>query len=94
MQTESAADMLAGVHDTMRQALAPLFDVQAQRKAAYLRQLRAHDWSSQFSDDPNVALIGRSSLRLLRDLQREIDPDYEMWNALCPPQCRGGREYA
>lgn len=93
MQTESA-DLLAGVHDTMRQALAPLFDVDAQRRAAYLKLLRAHDWSSQFSDSADVALMGRASMRLMRDLQRQVDPEFEMWDALCPPQCRGGKEYA
>lgn len=93
MQTESA-DLLAGVHDTMRQALEHLFDVKEQRRALYLRQLRAHDWSSQFSDDGVIARRGAAALAVLRDLQREVDPDWEMWNALCPPQCRNGSEYA
>lgn len=92
MQTDSA-DLLAGVHDTMRQALEHLFDVKEQRRAAYLKLLRAHDWSGQFSDDPNIAMNCRHSMRLMRDLQRQVDPDYEMWDALCPPQCRGGSEY-
>lgn len=96
MQTTPTAvhDPLAGLHDTMRQALAPFFNVQAQRREAYTRALRAHDWTSQFSDSADVARRGRATLAALKQMQRELDPDFEVWNALCPRICRDGREFS
>lgn len=89
-----AHDLTAGLHDTMRQALAPLFGVQSVRREAYIKALKAHDWSAQFSDSAEVARRGREALRELKHLQRELDPDFEAWNAHCPRVCRDGREFA
>lgn len=87
-------DPLAGLHHTMAQALAPLFTVHAARREAYIKALKAHDWSSQFSDSADVAQRGREALRELKHLQRELDPEFEVWNTYCHPKCRDGREYA
>lgn len=73
---------------------APTTDVvrNAQRKA-YVTLLHQHDWSHEFSDDPRAVAQGRDQLRELRMVQREIDPDYALWNQHAPEACRNGMEY-
>lgn len=60
---------------------------------AYIALLKAQDWSSDFSDDPSVYRRGRESLANLRMVQRELDPEFLVWNQHCDPACVGGRSY-
>lgn len=63
------------------------------QRAAYVKALKAHDWSHDFSDDADVARRGRESLALLRMVQREIDPEWAVWNVIAPACCRNGASY-
>ena len=71
---------------------APVALREAQRRA-YVTLLQRHDWSHEFSDDRSAYTRGREQLAELRLVQREIDPDFEIWNQHCPPQCVNGRIY-
>lgn len=87
-------NLLSGIEDSMQQALAPLFASEMAQRAVYIQALRNHDWSASHSDSIDAAQAEREAMKRLKALQREHDPDFEMWNALCPVQCRDGREYA
>lgn len=56
----------------------------------YIAALHAHDWSFEFTDDMTVWRAGRESLRRLDAMQREIDPDFAVWNDNCPLECIDG----
>lgn len=71
---------------------APVALREAQRRA-YVTLLQRHDWSHEFSDDHGAYTRGREQLAELRLVQREIDPDFAIWNQHCPPQCVNGRIY-
>lgn len=60
------------------------------RRAAYVSALRRHDWGHEYSDDINAWRRGREELAQLRAEQREIDPDFELWNRNCPEECKNG----
>lgn len=75
------------------QALHPVFagilaDITAQpeqiKRAGYIAALRCHDWSFEFSDDGMVYRAGLASLKALRAMQAEIDPDGAIWNREAP----------
>lgn len=61
--------------------------------AAYRNLLRRHDWKHEFSDDARWRNRGRLELEQLRDLQRELDPDFVIWNAVGHPWCCNGASY-
>lgn len=67
--------------------------VQEAKRSAYVTLLQRHDWSHEFSDDHGAYTRGREQLAELRLVQREIDPDFAIWNQHCPPQCVNGRGY-
>ncbi len=75
------------------QALHPVFagilgGIQAQpeqiKRAGYIAALRCHDWAFEFSDDGTVYRAGLASLKALRAMQAEIDPDGAIWNREAP----------
>lgn len=63
------------------------------KRSAYIQALRSHDWSFQMSEDPQRYEQGRESLAQLRLAQRELDPDFCLWDQHCHPNCIGGRSY-
>jgi broad specificity polyphosphatase/5'/3'-nucleotidase SurE len=54
----------------------------------YVKALRLHDWSHEASDDHNVWRAGRAQLKHLEQLQRELDPDFAIWNVNAPAAYR------
>lgn len=48
--------------------------------ADYRAALAAHDWYFEYSDDHAVWSAGRASLARIANLQRELDPDFAVWN--------------
>jgi hypothetical protein len=64
-----------------------------QRKAHYRALLKRHDWSHEFSDDMRWVQRGRAERKELLDEQRELDPDFATWNALCHPWCKSGAAF-
>lgn len=77
----------AGILNAIRCAPAQAAEA---RRAAYIAQLKAHDWGHEFSDDPRVWRAGRESLLLLRALQRELDLDGSIWDQHAPEGHRIG----
>lgn len=84
------------LHPVFRAALSAFVhsDALAIQRAAYVKALQRHDWSHEFSDDGAVARRGRESLAQLRMVQRELDPEFFIWNTYAPAQCRDGAVYA
>lgn len=54
----------------------------------YRHLLQDHDWTHERSDDQRAYLKGRREIKVLRKLQKELDPDWTVWNELCPPSFR------
>ena len=52
--------------------------------ALYQQRLAAHDWFFEYSDDHSVWLSGRAELGQLQSMQRELDPDFAIWNQFAP----------
>jgi hypothetical protein len=52
--------------------------------ADYRHKLKEHDWSFEYSDDQGVWRQGRKELGELQQLQRQLDPDYAIWNSIAP----------
>lgn len=50
----------------------------------YRDALRSHDWSFEYSDDHSVWQRGRAALGQLQSMQRELDPDFVVWNEHAP----------
>lgn len=63
------------------------------RRAAYVSALVKHDWSAGFSDDGRKHAEERIAYAKLREEQRAIDPDFEIWNRHCHRSCINGQEY-
>jgi hypothetical protein len=83
------------VHAAVAVALAPFAPPpEPPALAAYRNLLRRHDWTHEFSDDARWRNRGRAELEQLRQLQRELDPDFRLWNAMCRPACKDGRAYS
>jgi len=64
------------------------------RRAEYVSALIRFDWTYEFSDDPGVRVQGDSERAALLMKQRELDPDFKLWDRHCHPQCKGGRRYS
>lgn len=64
-----------------------------EERLAYEQALRRHDWSHEFSDEYEYARRGRAELAALREMQRRLDPGFDIWNVWCHPSCRNGRGY-
>lgn len=50
----------------------------------YRAMLVEHDWGFEHSDDARIWRLGRLALEQLQFLQREIDPDFTVWNTIAP----------
>lgn len=50
----------------------------------YQQRLAAHDWSFEYSDDHSVWQRGRTQLGELQHLQKQLDPDFAIWNRFAP----------
>ncbi len=59
----------------------------------YVEALRAHDWSHEFSDDARVWRRGVAEYTTLQELQRAVDPLFEVWNVHCHAKCKNGVRY-
>jgi hypothetical protein len=82
------------LHPTMAAALCLLAPPpEGERLTRYRQLLRQHDWSHEHSDDFRAMQRGRMELARLRELQRELDPDFRIWNAVGHPWCRDGATY-
>jgi len=55
-----------------------------QTLARYRTMLAEHDWEFEHSSDQRIWRLGRLALEQLRFLQREIDPDFAVWNSIAP----------
>lgn len=54
----------------------------------YINHLKYHDWFFQYSDDHSVWTRGnRARQQLLRE-QKELDPDWSIWNQHAPDECK------
>lgn len=50
----------------------------------YISKLKSHDWFYEFSDDHSVWQRGKAERHDINVLQKELDPDNEVWNQHCP----------
>lgn len=60
----------------------------ALQRDAYLRLLKAHDWSHEFSDDHRRWTKGREERAQLRLMQSTLDADGSLWNRFAPDDQR------
>lgn len=51
----------------------------------YRHLLQDHDWTYEMSDDGHYYRKGRAERAELERLRKELDPDYKIWNEVCPP---------
>lgn len=58
------------------------------KRAEYVGLLKTHDWQYEFSDDQRVWRKGWEQQQRMHQLQRELDPQHELWNQHCPASCR------
>lgn len=78
----------AHVHPLIAAALAG-FDAKpittrVQTRAAYLNDLKSHDWEYQFADDHRAYERGRDSLANLKACQPVLDPNGAIWDSVAP----------
>lgn len=50
----------------------------------YITKLKRHDWSYDYSDDHSVWQRGFAERDAIRNLQKVIDPDFEVYNKYAP----------
>ena len=50
----------------------------------YITKLKRHDWSYDYSDDHRVWQRGVDERNAIRNLQKVIDPDFEVYNKYAP----------
>lgn len=60
----------------------------AAQLAAYIQALQRHDWAFEWSDNHGIWRAGRDSLEALRRDQKQVDPDFMVWNQFCPAEWR------
>ena len=53
-------------------------------KQSYINLLMTHDWSYEWSDDPAVFKRGSNERQALRQLQTQVDENYDLWNSYAP----------
>jgi hypothetical protein len=63
------------------------------RTATYRALLRRHDWTHEFSEELRWVQRGRAELAELQALQKEVDPDFHIWNTHCHRLCKDGAAY-
>ena len=52
----------------------------------YVERLKYHDWYYVYSDDSRVYRRGAEAEKALSALQKQLDPDYKIWNEHAPEQ--------
>lgn len=62
----------------------PSFDSSIDPLQEYRTALRKHDWTYGDSDNDWVWLRGRTERAELEDMQQQLDPKFEIWNAIAP----------
>ncbi len=50
----------------------------------YKAALAHHDWSYDYSDDYSAWCRGKAQRDAICRMQRELDPDYSIWNSIAP----------
>ena len=50
----------------------------------YVKMLKSHDWTYEYSDDHSVWKRGAEAHTKLRHMANKVDPDREMWNKYDP----------
>ena len=53
-------------------------------KHSYINLLMTHDWSYEWSDDPRVFKRGSNERQALRQMQTQVDENYDLWNSYAP----------
>lgn len=54
----------------------------------YINQLIRHDWSYDYSDDYSAWKKGLAERNALSALQKQVDPDFTIWNKHAPASYR------
>ncbi len=54
----------------------------------YRALLGRHDWWYAYSDDYSVWAKGQRQSQEISTLQRQVDPDFEIWNEIAPAECK------
>lgn len=54
----------------------------------YCKLLHEHDWSYEYSDDNSVWRQGSIERMKLLELQKEVDPEWKVWDAFAPTDYR------
>lgn len=49
----------------------------------YIKLLKQHDWTYEYSDDHRAWSKGKNQRKVLRDMAAVIDPDHMIWNEHC-----------
>jgi len=57
----------------------------------YINALKWHDWDYDFSDDHSVWQRGVKQSNVIYEAQRELDPDFSVWNKYCPAEKKVGK---
>lgn len=57
----------------------------------YIEALESHDWSYTYSDDHKTWESGSKSRKTLLELQKQIDPDFQVWNTVAPEEWQDGK---
>lgn len=63
---------------------AALPDPMELRRSAYVAGLRNFDWLYRYSDDGRVYRTAKAVLEVLQHEQRQIDPDFVIWDQEAP----------
>jgi hypothetical protein len=50
----------------------------------YVQLLKSHDWYYDYSDDHRVWRAGSAAYSQLRGMQKNLDPQGEIWNKYAP----------
>ena len=57
----------------------------------YLEALESHDWSYTYSEDQSAYESGSKSRETLLELQKQIDPEFQIWNTVAPKAWQDGK---
>lgn len=58
----------------------------------YMRALKEHDWTFEWSEDQNIWRRGIEQRQQLRAAQHALDQDCVIWNSLCPVEYKLGEK--
>jgi len=57
----------------------------------YIEALETHDWSYKYSDDHRAYESGSKSRETLLEIQKQIDPEFQVWNTVAPEAWQDGK---